>query len=56
MRGPTIKGRRPQLRTASFDGAREERAARAANPDQTAILKDFATCSLIGSTASAIAF
>src|SRR5271155_1615224 len=51
-----IKGRRPRLQTASIGGAREERAATGQNPDQTAILRDLATCSLIGSTASAIVF
>jgi hypothetical protein len=34
-------------------GARRQRGGK---EDQTAILNDFATCSLIGSTASAIAF
>ena len=34
-------------------GARRQRGEKG---DQTAILNDFATCSLIGSTASAIAF
>ena len=55
MRAPH-KERRPQLRTASTDGAREERAAKGRNLDQTAILNAFATCSSIRPTAPAIAF
>src|SRR5260370_31511741 len=48
--------RRPQARTALIGGAKEARAAKRRNRNQTAILNDLATCSLIGSAASVIVF
>jgi len=60
---PKSDARASLKKDAARNGGRRPSTARGRNappkgqsPDQTAILKDLATCSLIGSTASAIAF